>query len=255
MIKSMVFRELKILKKSYFATLLMIIGMTAFMLLASYVLITLEIDGNQNVEGFALFMTYMLSLVVAGALTSDDIVLKSDMACGWHRYSLVLPLTSKDRAMAKYITKAIVIAVGGILVAVMSVPVFLLGKSDYSLAPVYLYICAVDFFLIYDIIRQSILMRATDLKSFKKLSVIAGVVIVALVLVLEFAFSGASELSTKIEKVFAEIETADSPTILNKYVKFITMPAYVGAIAFVLMLVILFVSFLITKKNYERRED
>lgn len=255
MIKSMIFRELKILKKSYFATFLMIIAMTALILLAFYVLITQQIDGNQNVEGFALVMSYILSLIVGGSIASDDIVLKSDMACGWHRYSLVLPLTAHDKSKAKYITKAMVIAVGGIFVAVMSLPVFLLGKCDYSLAPIFLYICVVDFFLVYDIIRQSILMRATDLKSFKKLSIIAGVVIIALVVVLEFAFSGASEFSTKMEKIFAEIETADSPAILNKYVSFITMPAYVGAIAFVLMLVILFVSFLITKKNYERRED
>lgn len=255
MTKALIFRELKISAKSYMAMMMLTLAMIAMTFLAFYVLISKDLGSGETVEGFTLIMSYVIALGIGGTIASEDTVLKADMTCGWHRYSLALPLTAHDKSKAKYTTRAIVLAVGGILVSLICIPMFIIGKTSYSLAPIYLYICFVDILLVYDIIRQSILMRAKDLKSLKKLSVVVGAVLAGAVLILEFAFSGASELGDKIEKVMAEIETADSPTILNKYTSYITIPAYIGVIALVLMLLILFVSYLITKKNYERRED
>lgn len=255
MTKALIFRELKIQTRSFIASLLMMVALTTLILLAFYVMISKDLGSGETVRGFSLIMAYMISLIIGGTIASDDTVLKSDMACGWHRYSLALPLTSHDKAKAKYITKSLIIAAGGILVSLMCIPVFIIGKTSYSLAPVYLYICFVDILLVYDIIRQSVFMRAKDLKSLKRLSIVIGIVLVGVVLALEVAFTGASELGKKFENVLAQIEAADSPVILNKYVSYITMPAYIGVIGLVLMLVILFVSYLITKKNYERRED
>ena len=255
MTKALIFRELKISTKSYLASLLLIVAMSAMMFLALYVMISKDLGSGETLKGFSLIMAYTFAIIIGGTIASDDTVLKSDIGSGWQRYSLALPLTAHDKAKAKYITKAIVIAVCGVLVSLICIPVFIIGKTSYCLAPIYLYICFVDILLVYDIIRQSVLMRATDLKSLKKLGIIVGAVLVGIVIALEYAFTSVSELGRKIEKVMTEVETADSPTVLNKYTSYITIPAYVGIIALVLMFVILFASYLITRKNYERRED
>ena len=249
---SLIFRELKLGRKAYIGSFILIIVFALLMLLSMFVSGGQYVKNGESMDVFAICLSYMFAALTAGCIAGDNGVLKSDMASGWRTYSFALPVTALEKTVAKYIVKLAAIIIGAVLTFIGSMLIHTVGGSNMPSAVMFCYFICLDLFLIIDIVYQAVVLRADDMKSFKKLGAIAGGIGTVILLALEFIPSGVSD--SEFETFMTEVETASSPVILNKYIGFVTIPDAAGIIGIVLTVVILIAGFLVTLKNHKRRE-
>lgn len=248
--KSLIFRELKLSRKSYLIGLALIGVFTLFMLLSMFVLMSQTPEG-ESIDIFSLGLSYGIAAVVAAVAMGDSSALKSDVESGWSTYSFALPVTAFDKAVVSIAVKVILLIVGAIIVLPITFALHAIGASTFSPAVMYCYFIVADVTLIFHIVYHTIVIRADDTKTLKKLGTIAGIVIVAVFLLFDFIFAGSSD--AELEAFMLEMENSSSPSILNKYIGYITISDTVGIIGIVSTFVILAVGFVVMMKNHERR--
>lgn len=170
------------------------------------------------------------------------------MASGWRTYSFALPVTAFEKTVTKYILKFSAIIIGAVLTFIGSALIHKVGGSDMSSAVMFSYFICLDVFLIIDIVYQSFILRANDIKSLKKFGAIAGGIVTVVLFALELIPSEVSD--SEFNTFITELETAPSPVVLNKYIGFVTIPDTIGIIGIILTVIILITGFVVTLKNY-----
>lgn len=251
--KSLIFRELRLSRKHYITGTLLTVLLAAFMVLAMFVSGGEAINNGESLDVFALFMSYAIAAVATGCFTSDNGISKADMNSGWQRYSYVLPVTAFEKAAARYAVKLIAITIGMAVAIIGAAVVSAVGGSTLKFGTVLSFWILLDAFLIYDVFYQTIILRAKDKKSLKKMGYIAsGIAFFVFFILPEFIPEG--KMSADIDAFMKDMETMESPAGMNKYIDSFVIPEIWGIIGIILMFVLLAVGFIVTWKNYERRE-
>lgn len=248
--KSLVFRELKLSARHYALRGLMFLAFIAMLVLVMLVLKPQAAKEMSNMRGFALMGAYVVGIIGAIIIGEDNGVYKADVNTGWLTYSWALPLTSFEKAMAKYIVRVILIAAGSVITVLSAILIFAISGSAFNVNTILSLFFFIDIALIFNIVLESFFMRATDTKSLKKMGAIAGAVLAVLIFLPDILSLGQpdSAESDILEQASQSIDVA------NYVLYSFKMPEMLGYISIPLMIVILIAGFIITKKNFERRE-
>ena len=163
--RSLLFRELKISKRHYAVRILLMASFAALLMLAVFMAWKEDIanapasGASEMIEtSIAMFgmMFGLLSAILAGY---DTDVLKSDVSCGWKRYSYALPVTAKDKALAHYSVKGAAMLVGGILCGIFAAVIEAPMGQQLVAGTVNTYLVTLDALLLAGLFRE-LLMAA-----------------------------------------------------------------------------------------------
>lgn len=246
---SLIFREFKISKKHYFYRVLML---AAFIFLFIIALIVLSNDRTRNgvaLDGFALMAMYLIGAIVAIIIAEDNGVFKSDVNSGWLRYSRALPLSAFEKAMAKYIFRMIMIIIGFAVCILSSLVICSVTDSSMNTKGILTMFLLFDVSLIFNIVIEAFIMRATDKKALKKMSYIISAILVAILFLPEFInFDSMNGQEESLEQTMQSVEKT------NELLRKLVLPDAVLYASVALMAVILITGFIITMKNFGRRE-
>lgn len=248
--RSLIYREFRLTRKRYLITLLMVILLGVLLILPCILDTDEDYDEDISYENavaeIAIF-TMMIAAVGGVAAGTNNGVQKSDISCGWKRYSYALPYTSKQKTTADLIVKsAFILAVGAVC---MGVTFFIQSKFGYSVwvptLMLYLAFIAAAFFL--DAAYSYIILLSKDEKELKKNAIIA--------------FFAAGLVIKIITAVFG-IESHNDPasddmldlTVVKRFVDVMGSTKTI-VITAVLLIVSIAVYYIITWKSYERREQ
>lgn len=251
--KSLVFRELKLSRKHYLGMFALSILFLGLMVLCVFVAGGEFVRQGERLDTFSLIMTYMFAAISTYCAVHDSGVFKADINSGWNTYSYALPVTAFEKAASNYIVKIITIIAGMAVTILGSAAIFAAGGSTLTMGTIFGFFLFVDVFLAFEIVYQAIILRANDMKSLKKLGSIAGGIAFVVIFVLP-EFIPAGDASSALDTFMTDMETMQSPSALNKYLEYITIPDVWGYVGIALMFVLLAVGFVVTWKSYERRE-
>lgn len=251
--KSLVFRELKLARKHYIGMFALSILFLGLMVLCVFVAGGEFVRQGESLDTFSLIMTYMFAVISTYCAVHDNGVFKSDMGAGWNTYSHALPVTAFEKAAANYIVKTIAIIAGMAVTILGAAVIFAAGGSTLTMGTIFGFFLFADVFLLFEIVYQAIILRANDMKSLKKLGSIAGGIAFVVIFVLP-EFIPAGDEALFLDSLMTDMETMQSPSDLNKYLEYITIPEVWGYAGIALMFVLLAVGFVVTCKSYERRE-
>lgn len=254
--KALVFREWKITKKFYVFRSVLFLVFVAMFAAAFY---GLTIQNEMSADGASLMALVISSImcVFAGVLVAEDNAgYKSDVNSGWLNFSWALPLTSSEKALGKYLFRSLVILVGLLITIIAMSGLCAVFACPLPLSALYVFFWGINVVLIIDLIRQFVIMHAIDMKALKKLLNI-GTIIAVVGFILIDSFMG-SKLMEKIN-VFMEassnMEEEEAGLLFTNMMKeLFTISHLWGCIGILLLFVILFVSFMLTRKGYERRK-
>lgn len=248
--KSLVFRELKLSVRHYTLRGIMFLAFMALIILVMFVLKFQAEKQGSTLDGFALAGAYAVGIMGAVIIGENNDVYKSDVNSGWLEYSWALPLTAFEKTMAKYIAKLIVIVGGSILIILGTVLVYAISGCSLSVNTILSQFIIIDALLIFNIILEMFIMRATDTKALKKMGAVIGAVLAVLVFlpdILPLAQSDSSE-QIILDQAMESVVVANNLLLLS-----LKMPEILCNISIPLMAVILAAGFVITMKNYKRR--
>lgn len=248
--KSLVFRELKLSARHYALRGLMFLAFIAMLVLVMFVLKPQAAKEMSNMRGFALMGAYVVGIIGAIIIGEDNGVYKADVNTGWLTYSWALPLTSFEKAMAKYMVRIILIAAGSVITVLSAILIFLISGAAFNINTILSLFIFIDIALVFNIVLEAFFMRATDTKTLKKMGTIAGSVLAVLIFLPDILSLGQPDSA---ESDILE-QATQSIDIANYVFYSFKMHEIIGYISIPLMIVILIVGFIITKKNLERRE-
>lgn len=248
--KSLIFRELKLSAKHYAFRGLLFFAFIAMFALVLFVLKPQAAREGGSLDGFALMGAYAVGIMGAIVIGEDNGVYKADVNTGWLTYSWALPLTAFEKTMAKYLTKLVIIVAGSIITVLGTILVYAVGGCTLRVNTVLSLFIFIDAILIFYIVFEAFIMRATDAKALKKMGGVVGVVIAVLIFLPDIFSFGQPDSS---EEIFSE-EALQSVAATNAILVKFDMPEIIGYLSIPLMAVILVVGFIITMKNYERRK-
>lgn len=254
MYKSLVFREWKLSKKHYILRTVIFALLSTLFLLTTYSMGKEADQGKSSVDGFLFIMAYFIGIVAAVIVAEDNGVYKADVKSGWLNYSWTLPITAFEKAMSKYIFKGGLVSVGMITTVMVIAGMYALCGGNFNIQSTYLFFIVVDAVLLYDLVRQIIIMHAVDVKSLKKMGNIAGIILAVIFFLPEILSDSKSD---PVGELFASMDPNAGEEavfeVFDKLMDLIVIPNYIGIIAILLMVVILVISFVVTWKGYERR--
>ncbi len=251
--KSLVFRELKLSRKHYLGAFALILLFGALMVLCVFVAGGEGVKNGEHMDAFALMMAYGFAAISAACAAGDNGVFKADMAAGWHSYFQALPVTSFEKTAARYAVKVLFILLGFAAFLLGTNIIFAAGAGTFSASAVFCFFILLDFFLIFDIVYQAIMLRANDMKSLKKMGVIAGGVVVAVFTVLDYLPTGTLPFDEDV--LMTDMETMQSPAMLNRYLQYLTIPDTWGYIGIAVTLILLTAGFIIAMKTDGRKAE
>lgn len=110
--RSLIYREIKILRRQYLFPLLVILAVSAVML------VPVLRSPTKNGPLYLYFMSLIYSAVGGFLAGFYSTVSKEDKASGWKKYSHVLPVTARQKALTNLLVKLIfMILIAGIVAA------------------------------------------------------------------------------------------------------------------------------------------
>lgn len=255
--KSLLYREWKITKKFYLLRIVLLVLFTA--LLGGIAKFVVNVStGPEAVAGAAefidwalIFFFYLLVLFMAAASGEDNGVYKSDVSSGWLKFSWALPVTAHEKAVTKLTFRGIVVLIGTVYMFVSIGVISGITGFAHMKTVVFAFFWCLDFCLLYDAIKDFIIMRAVDVKAVKKMGNIALVVIIVAIDLPYFmkAMQGTPPEDILDSKMVTMMKNND----FSGLTELITIPDLWGGIGILLLFVILIGSFLLSRKNFERR--
>lgn len=255
--KSLLYREWKVSKKFYLIRIVLLLLFTALLGCAAIFIVNASTNqaseaGAAEALDFALIVFfYLLVLFIAAASGEDNGVYKADVNSGWLKFSWALPVTAHEKAVTRFVFRGIVVLIGTIYMFAAIGAICGITGFSHMKTVVYAFFWCLDFCLLYDAIKDFIIMRAVDVKAVKKMGNIAMVVIIVLIdLPYLMAFLGGKPLKSEFEsKLDAMMASGDLSGLLD----LVTIPDLWGGVGILLLFVILIGCFFISRKNFERR--
>lgn len=261
--KSLLFREWKVSKKFY---LLRIVLLLLFTLMLGGLMVYLSNTGAVEtvvVEGETvpaaegamdvafIFLSYLLVLFMAAASGEDNGVYKSDVNSGWLKFSWALPVTAHEKAVTKLTFRGIVVLIGTVYMFVSIGMISGITGFAHMKTVVFAFFWCLDFCLLLDTIRDFVIMRAVDMKAVKKMGNIALLVIIVAIDLPYFmkAMQGTPPEDILDSKMVTMMKNND----ISGLTELVTIPDLWGGIGILLLFVILIGGFLLSRKNFERR--
>lgn len=159
--QSLIFRELKISKRDHIAHVLLMLGFAAMLLVAVFGAwqqdaAAMSPEDLSEIHASLGMFSLMFSLLSAILAANDTNIYQSDINSGWKRYSYVLPITAKEKAIAHYAVKTAAILIGGVICAVFSA---VIGKPFgfvFIAGALNLYLIVLDGLLIVDLLHSAL---------------------------------------------------------------------------------------------------
>lgn len=258
--KSLLFREWKVTKKFYISKIFLFLVFVALFAVAAYVATPKNDGAATDVTILALGLSLFLGCLPAVLVAEDNGLYKSDVNFGWLNFSQALPVTSFDKALAKYLFKTIVILAGLALTLLAVAGICFQVGAPIQMSGVYAFIWVVDVVLVCDLVKQYIIMHTIDTKYIKRIWYIGNIILIVWLMLPIDVFS-----NSKIRNFFeismrgpsGNISEAEKELLNRAYTAlfdFLTISHLSGCIGFLLMIVILIVSFVVTRRCYERRK-
>ena len=247
MLRSLIYREYKLSRGH------MLLMLILFLLVAGCMLIPFILGGDDfepadlEEEIASIYFFPLLVGIVGGVFAGNNNgVHKADINSGWKRYSVTLPPTSSQLALADTLYKmGFALLLGAVTFAFSGIIYGYTGFSTYVFGMNIFLMCA-GFFIISDAVYSYILLLAKDEKDAKKYRMIGFFAVAGVLKVLSmFAEKKAKTAMDYSEKsIFMDIakiaETAASEKVL-----------VVSAALFAVSIVVYFI---MIRKSYERRE-
>ena len=179
--RSLIFRELKLTRKSF------ILMLIPFLLLAALMLTPIIIGGQsvtsetgEDQLGIIILASATVALTGGVMAGTNNGLQKADINSGWKRYSFVLPITAKQQALSDLLTKLCHILLFGLLSSAFALVCKSVTGNTIAVegfSPVCLmlniYFGAICAVMLVDIAYSYIMMFANDKKQLKMISVIA----------------------------------------------------------------------------------
>lgn len=170
--KSLVYREMVISKKFYMSTLGVFLLFTA---LCWLVRLSLEFgnmaklaEGEDGIwdmfDKITFFMSVYFTSFIAGILNSENGVVMSDIRSKWKMYSHALPVTPLQGLTAKYIIKLFWVITSFLLCVLNNLLFCLVSNRELTSNMIILYIWFINIWLIADIIKTPLMLRANTEK-------------------------------------------------------------------------------------------
>lgn len=182
--KSLVYREMVISKKFYTSILGVFLLFTSFCWL---VRLSLEFgnlaklaEDDDDIWKIFDMITFFLSAYftsfVAGVLNSENGVVMSDVRSKWKMYSHTLPITPLQELTAKYIIKLFWIITSFLLCVLNSFLFCLASNRELTSDMIMIYIWFINIWLIADIIKTPLMLRANTEKEAARANTISNII-------------------------------------------------------------------------------
>lgn len=261
--KSLLFREWKVSKKFYLLRIVLLLLCTLMLgglmvyITTTGVVETVVVEGETvpAAEGATdwafIFLLYLLVLFMAATSGEDTGVYKADVNSGWLKYSWALPVTAHEKAVTKLTFRGIVVLIGTVYMFVSIGVISAIAGFTHMKTVVYAFFWCLDFCLLLDTIRDFVIMRAVDMKAVKKMGNIALLVIIVAIDLPYFmkAMQGTPPEDILDSKMVTMMKNND----FSGLTELITIPDLWGWVGILLLFVILIGGFLLSRKNFERR--
>lgn len=249
-LSSLFYREMKLSARHYIVRLLLLVLIVGFAALSLLVVGSNSAHGEEDMSGFTVMLIYIIAVVAGVVVSEDNGVFKADMGANWLRYSCALPIAAVQKALTRTLVKLLSIIVGmGVTIAGAAAVCAMTG-STLEASAIMNFILILDIFLLYDMIQQIFILRATDADEFKRNKLFGSIVaIIVIVLGLEFIPIDLSGLEAAMEL----IPEMKSPAEMKELGTLFEMPEAMGYFAVPVMIVILAVGFITSWKALERR--
>ena len=187
MVKSLIYRELYISRKFYITNILVVL---IFILMSCLVRLSMLYGNLANVdeETFELvdMITYYACTYVvaygAFSILDDPGVILSDFRSNWRIFAYSLPVTTVKRVTVKYIIKLAAFCTAMILAIINGALIGALAGRDFGWFQISNFFLLANFWLVVDLIRTPIMLRAKSEKGFQ--SSMAGYFIILMAIML-----------------------------------------------------------------------
>ena len=238
--------------RHYVIRLLLLVLVVGFAALSLLVTGQNSAHAGEDMSGFTVMLTYIIAVVAGVVISEDNGVFKADMDAGWLRYSYALPMSAAKKALTRMLVKLLFIVVGMLVTVAGAAVVCAMNGTSLELKTILTFVLILDIFLLYDMVQQMFILRATDADEFKRNKFLGGVAgVIAVVLVTEFLpidISGLEEAMELIPEMKSPAEMAELGALFE-------IPEIIGYLGIPFMLVILGVGFFASWKALERRPD
>lgn len=175
---SLVFRELKLIRRGLIWKTVLILFFAAFMLIP-FAAIRYSDSADADVLYFVVMVCGLVPFSTAALAGTSESVYRSDVNSGWNTFSFALPVTSRERTAAMFIIKIITAAAGAFLSVLYGFAGMMINAGGTEEMPVMKfmimsYLFSLVLISVYTTVEQAVIMQATDEKSVKKYGIIAG---------------------------------------------------------------------------------
>lgn len=238
--------------RHYIIRLLLLVLVVGFAALSLLVTGQNSAYAGEDMSGFTVMLTYIIAIVAGVVIAEDNGVFKADMDAGWLRYSYALPISAAKKALTRTLVKLLSVVAGIVVTVAGAAAVCAMTGTSLDVSTIMNFVLILDIFLLYDMVQQIFILRATDPDELKRNKFIGGIVaIVVIVIGLEFLPIDISGL----EKAMERIPEMKSPAEMAQLGALFELPEIIGYLGIPFMIVILAVGFSASWKALERRPD
>lgn len=243
---------MKLSARHYIIRFLLMVLVVGFAALSLIVTGQNSVHTGDDMSGFTAMLIYIIAVVAGVVISEDNGVFKADMSANWLRYSYALPMSAAKKALTRTLVKLLSIPVGMAVTVAGAAAVCAMSGTSLDVATIMNFVLILDVFLLYDMIQQIFILRATDADELKRNKFFGGIAaIVVIVIGLEFLPIDISGL----EKAMELIPEMKSPAEMSQLGELFKLPENIGYFGIPAMIVILVAGFVTSWKALERRSD
>ncbi len=235
--RSLLFREIKLNKKTNIMMIILLIVMSGFYTVGIYA-VKNDPESNGMAESMVLMLSSVLSMLCSMPGIMQNESFKKDINVNWLRYSYTLPVTSKDRAAIQVVYKN---GVSIILMLLFYLPVIALychiAETEFSGIYVIIYLLVYASMMLVGIFSNCFILSARSEDEYKKQSTRYGLISLVVLIIAALIFY------KKIRSVFNNYVGIE----LDKIYNFINASWLIWLIPVLILLV--FADYLIIKSK------
>ena len=252
--RSLIFRELKISRRHYVTRVLLAASFAALLLLAIFVAWREDIAKAAGSELEELKFVIAMFGMMFGLLTAilacyDTDVLRSDLNCGWKRYSYTLPVTANDKALAHYSVKGMAIVIGGILCWIFAMIIEQPLRQQLVAGTMNVYFIVLDVLLMAEFLRDLLMAAGLTEKRARLLGMLFNLLLAGAL----FLWLYISYFDKFLENVNDMMENGENLS-MEAAAGILYTAEGLSAIPFIVLIILAVCSFFASVRAQERRE-